>query len=255
MNNLPTPKLGDVSAVTITTTNLEKSLAFYQQLGFHELFRSDFPFPLIKISDGAIQIMLRQDKNPYIALTYYVKNMDELIAGLEADGLTIATKPNPNDMVQRCLIKSPDGANISLVTFVDGFTQPTGATLLTMSPADYSKPEKYPNQICGIFGEFAHPVADFDVSLSFWQKLGFKLLTSHQMPYKWGILTDGLNIIGLHQTTDFSIPTITYFASDSKQKIDKIKVAGLTSYIEKGLNNITFTSPEKQQINLFKLGM
>lgn len=42
------PKLGDVSAITIASTDLAASLAFYQQLGFSELYRADFPFPWIR---------------------------------------------------------------------------------------------------------------------------------------------------------------------------------------------------------------
>ena len=51
---LPKPKLGDVTAITITTPDLEKSVQFYKLLGFTELLRADFPFPWVQISDGAL---------------------------------------------------------------------------------------------------------------------------------------------------------------------------------------------------------
>ena len=40
-----------------------------------------------------------------------------------------------------------------------------------------------------------------------------------------------------------------------KDKIVKLKEAGLTNYIEKGAASIVLTTLEKQHINLFKLGM
>jgi catechol 2,3-dioxygenase-like lactoylglutathione lyase family enzyme len=183
MLNLPTPKLSDVNAFTIATHDLEKSLSFYQLLGFSELWRSDFPFSLIMISDGAIQIMLRQGEEPYIALTYYVREMDKVIAGLEADGINFLQKPKESDMIKRYMIQSPDGVIISLVTFVDGFTQPPGPTMLNTPPADFSNPEKYVNKTCGLFGEFAHPVDDLEKSISYWEKLGFKAHSQKTSPY------------------------------------------------------------------------
>jgi len=253
---IPKPTLGDVSAITIATPDLDKSFDFYHKLGFNELFRTDFPFPLIQISDGALLMMLRKDDIPYIALTYYVREIDTLAAGLEAEGIKFSSKPNPNDMIKKYLMKSPDGMNVSLVSFVDGFEHPKGASLLTTPPQDYSNPEKYVNKQCGLFGELAHPVADIDKSMEFWSKLGFKQLSRMTSPYPWSIISDGLSIIGLHQTSNFTNPTITFFASDMKDKIDKLKNEGLTGVTEKmGTANVTLATPEGQSINLFKLGM
>jgi predicted lactoylglutathione lyase len=255
MFDLPTPKLGNVSAITITSTDLEQSLSFYQKLGFKELYRADMPFPWIQITDGALLIMLRKDKTPYIALTYYIKDIDKSVSELEADGIVFTTKPNPKDMIKRCLMQSPDGMNISLVSYVEGFNQPTGQTMLTTPPQDYANTDKYANKVCGLFGELAHPVKDIDASMKFWEKLGFKLLSKMTTPYNWAIISDGLNVVGLHQTTSFSDPTITFFAPDMKARIEKLKEAGVSDLTDKGGPNATLATPEKQHINLFKLGM
>lgn len=255
MLNIPKPTLGNITAITITTPDLETSLAFYLKLGFKEVFRADMPFPWIQITDGALLIMLRKDNQPYIALTYYVNDVDKTFTELTAAGISFVTKPNPNDITKRCLMHSPDGMNISLVTLFEGFSQPPGPTLLTMPPSDFSNPEKYPNLVCGIFGEFACPVKDIDGSMEFWSKLGFVLLSRRTAPYPWAIISDGLSIIGLHQTDSFTKPTITFFAKDMKEKIEKLKSTGMTAITEKGGSNIVVTSPEKQNINLFTLGM
>jgi len=255
MFNFPKAKLGDVNAITITSTDLEKSLKFYQQLGFTELYRADFPFPWIQISDGALLIMLRQDKYPYIALTYYVNNIDNVVADLKQSGISPKSMPTPDKMIQRFLISTDEGHNITLVTYVDGFVQPTGATMLTMQPQDFSKPDKYTNKICGMFGEFALPVINLDNSISFWENLGYKSLSKKSSPYPWAILSDGIGIVGLHQTNNFSEPTITFFASDMKDKIENLKSKGLNDFAESGDSNIVLTTPEHQKINLFKLGM
>ncbi len=253
---LPQPKLGEITAITIASPNLEASLKFYQILGFTEVMRFDFPFPWIQISDGALLIMLRLDKKEYIALTYYVKNIDKITTELEQVGIKFSQKPQANDLVKRFVFESPDGLTISLVSIIDGFAQPPGPTMLTMPQSDMFNPEKYVNKICGMYGEFAHRVNDLNVSVSYWEKLGFKALTKFESPYPWAILSDGLAVVGLHQTKNFINPAITYFASDMKDKINKLKNEGLNNFEEKmGAGNITLTTPENQRINLFSMGM
>jgi predicted lactoylglutathione lyase len=252
---LPKPILGEVTAITITTTDLEASLSYYKRLGFSEVLRSDFPFPLVQITDGALLIMLRKDDKPYIALTYYVKEIDKITAQLKDMGVALKEMPTPGAVVKRFLISSPDGMIISLVSFVDGFIQPPGPTMLTMAPADYTNPNKYVNKTCGMYGEFAHPVKDLEATISFWEKLGFAVLSKFVSPYPWAIMSDRLAVVGLHQTEHFSAPTITYFAADMKQKIEQLINNGLDNFSDKGPGNIVLTTPEKQQINLFSLGM
>ncbi|MEI8278917.1 MAG: VOC family protein [Bacteroidota bacterium] len=250
------PILGEISALTISSPDLDKSLSFYKQLGFKEIMRFDFPFPWIQITDGALLIMLKKSDNPYIALTYYVKNIESLVSTLEAKGVNIYEKPTPSDMVKRHLIKSPDGVNISLVTYMEGFQQPAGPTMLTMPQTDYFNPDKYVNKACGMFGEFAHPVIDMNASIAFWELLGFKVLSKFESPYPWAIISDGLSVVGLHQSTHFSYPAMTFFASDMLDKIEAIKASGIDCYDEsRGAGNLILTTPEQQHIFLFKMGM
>jgi catechol 2,3-dioxygenase-like lactoylglutathione lyase family enzyme len=255
MHNLPNPILGEITAFTITSPDLEKSLAYYKRLGFSEVFRADWPFPWIQISDGVLLIMLRLEQKPYIALTYYVKNIEKVVADLEETAIIFAQKPKKDDLIQRYLLHSPDGLNISLVNIIEGFSQPPGPGMLQMPPHDYFKPETYVNKTCGLFGEFAHPVANLEESLQFWQKLGFALVSKFSSPYPWAIISDGLSIVGLHQSDHFSFPAITYFAADMKEKIANLIAGGLTDYTDQGPSNIVLATPEDQHIFLFKLGM
>jgi catechol 2,3-dioxygenase-like lactoylglutathione lyase family enzyme len=255
MFNLPQPILGEITAITINTPDLNKSLQYYQRLGFAEVMRFNFPFPWIQVSDGALLIMLRQDNNPYLALTYYSKETAGIAHELEKKGIVFAQKPKADDMIKGYLFQSPDGLNISIVDIVDGFKQPTGPTMLTMSQEDYMKPEKYVNKVCGMWGEFAVTVKDLEYSISFWEKLGFIVLSKYPSPNPWAILSDGLSIIGLHQATEFTNPAITYFAADMQSKIDELKKNGLDNYKDHSPGNCILTTPEQQQIFLFNFGM
>ncbi|HYG52883.1 MAG TPA: VOC family protein [Flavobacteriales bacterium] len=255
MLNLPQPKLGHVTTITITTPDLDKSFAFYTKLGFNEVGRYDFPFPWIQISDGALLIMLRKDTTPAISLTYYVKDMDSVVTEVENTGITFAEKKNMGGIMRNVAV-SPDGLKIALVTHVDGFNQPSGPTMLKMPHQDYFNPAKYPNATIGMFGEFAHPVQNLDTAIAFFEKLGFAKLYVNESPYRWAILSDGLAVIGAHQTTNFTDPTITYFASDMKEKIAALKAkGGLDIHKDMGESNTVLNTPEGQKFNLFKLGM
>ena len=251
---LPTPILGEINAITITSPDLDQSLAFYQRLGFKEIFRESFPFPWIQVTDEALLIMFRQDKDPYFALTYYSTDAASVALSLEAKGIEFTYKPKPTDPLQRYVLKSPDELTISIITIPYGFRLPTGKTMLTMKPDEYGRPETYTNQTAGMYGELAHPVKDLEVSIAFWEKLGFIALSKMARPHPWAILSDGLSILGLHQTTQFSYPAITYFAADMKNKIEALKQNGLGNFVEQGPGNICITTPEQQHINLYNMG-
>jgi [ribosomal protein S5]-alanine N-acetyltransferase len=253
MNNLPKPILGNVTALTITTPDLEKSLAFYERLGFSLVMRDNWPFPWIQVSDGVLLIMLRKDPKPYLALTYYVKDTEPVAKYLAGKGITFDQAPKKEEQLKRYLFHSPDGLNISLVG-IDGFSQPPGPGMLQMKQEDYFKPAKYVNKTAGMFGELAHPVADLDKSIAFWEKLGFKSVSKFTSPYPWAILSDGLSVVGLHQTKKFDYPAITYFAADMGDKIVALKKAGLKNLEEQDPSNAVLTTPEKQHIFLYQLG-
>jgi [ribosomal protein S5]-alanine N-acetyltransferase len=247
--------LGEVTALTITSPDLESSLKYYQKLGFSEVMRADWPFPWIQVSDGVLLIMLRKDADPYIALTYYARDVDKVAASLAKKGIAFAHKPKKTDMIRRYLIQSPDNLNISLVGIVDGFSQPPGPGMLAMPPEEYFKPEKYVNKTCGLFGELAHPVADLERSLAFWELLGFTAISRFSAPYPWAIISDGLSVVGLHEATHFAYPAITYFAADMDEKINALKAAGITGFKQQGASGVGLTTPEQQHIFLFSLGM
>lgn len=253
MQNLPSPILGEASAITISTQNLDASLEFYSKLGFYEVARANFPFPWVQVSDGVLLIMLRKDANKYFALSYYVKNIENVVKKLEAKGITFITKPEKTDLLKRYIFRSPDGFNISLVGIEKAFSKTTGYSMLHMKPEDYFKPEKYANKICGMFGEIAHPVVDLKSSVEFWKTLGFKSMSEFSFPYPWAIMTDGLSIIGLHQSSHFNYPAITYFASDMTEKVANLKQNGITNFTENEPGNNVLNTPEQQHIFLFTL--
>ncbi len=249
-------KLGEVASVYVTTTNLDSSVAVYEKLGFPKIGSNDFPAPWAQVSDGTLLITMRKDNNPYIGLTYYASDVEKLVAQLEKDSVVFAQKPKAGDQIKRYYLKSPDGFTIVLSSNPGGFMQPKGTTLLTMKPTDFSAADKYPNQACGVFGEFAQAVADINQSTAFWKKLGFKVLSQMKEPYPHSILSDGLMIIGLHQTKNFSEPAVTYFGLNTLKRVQQLRDKGLSNFSEmQGKTNLVLKTWEGQHFFIFALGM
>ncbi len=253
---LSQPKLGDVACVYVTTPDLDSSMSVYEKLGFPQVASNTFPVPWAQVSDGSLLIMMRKDATPYIGLTYYANDIDDVVAKLEKENIVFVQKPKEGDPIKRYHIKTPDGFDIVISNNLGGFSQPTGTTLLNMKQQDYMSADKYPNKQCGAFGEFCHPVTDLDKSVAYWEKLGFTVKSKMSQPYPHAILTDGLMIIGLHQTKNFNYPAITYFGLNTDKRVEQLKTQGLANFSEMmGKNNVILKTWEGQHFFLFSLGM
>jgi tRNA (adenine37-N6)-methyltransferase len=254
MNKNIQSMLGEITALTINTPDLALSLDFYKQLGFFELFRADWPFSWIQITDGALLIMLRKEEKPYLALSYYVKDINAVSQLLRTRGISFDYEPKKGDPIQRYLFTSPDGLKISLVNIVDGFGKPKGKGMMEMEQEDYFNPTKYTNKTIGMFGELAVPVADLNASIEFWKLLGFEIFSKMDFPYPWAIVSDGLAVVGLHQTEQFAQPSISYFAADMALKLENLKSLGVASITQQDANNGFVVTPEQQKIFLYQFG-
>lgn len=249
-------KLGDVACVYVTTPDLDSSVAFYEKLGFLKIASNTFPVPWAQVSDGSLLITMRKDNEPYMGLTYYVNDLEKTVAQLEKENIKFDRIPMESDPVKRYYIKSPDGFHVMLVSNLGGFKIPDGMTMLNMKPGDFSLPDKYPNKQCGVFGEFCHTVTDINSSVEFWKKLGFTVKNLEKTPYPYAILSDGLMIIGLHQTDHFNYPAVTYFGLNTSKRIQQLKEKGLQNFSEvQGKDNVVFKTWEGQHFFIFAIGM
>jgi predicted lactoylglutathione lyase len=248
--------MGEVACVYVTTADLDSSVAVYEKLGFQKTGSNTFPVPWAQVSDGSLLIMMRKDATPYIGLTYYVSEIEKVVEQLEKDSIVFTQKPKESDPIKRYYFKSPDGFNIMLASNLGGFQQPTGITMLTMDQKDFMTADKYPNKQSGVFGEFCHPVIDLNKSIAFWKKLGFTLKSQMNAPYPHAILSDGLMLIGLHQTKNFNYSAVTYFGLNTEKRIQQLKEKGVKSFTEMaGKNNQVLTTWEGQHFFIFSLGM
>ncbi len=211
-------KLGQVVQIAVGVPDLAESATFYETLGFEKLAENDVPWRWQQFTDGQNLLLLNQDGNQYIGLNYFSSNAADLVAQMEEMGVEFLQKQEIDGRLQMAVFADADGLLVGLIN-----QDPNGMQL----------PDGAPITHCGKFGEFALGVSDFQKASNFWQQFGFEQMYASSDPYPWGILSDGMIVVGLHQTDEFGGPCMTYFSPDMPQRIAKLEREGLS--IEKGV--------------------
>ncbi len=218
--------LGDYVEILTSVSNLAATEEFYETLGFQKI--GDFVF-----TDGGINIHLSSDNFPSPTLHY---------AGSDIESVKLLAIP----LDTTGAFTDPNRLRVQLSAQPSGVSMPQGDPF-----------RRSPISRCGTFGEFAIPCVDAKAAVAFWQRLGFKQLHLTDEPYPWAIMSDGLIILGLHQTTSFTTPTITYFAGNMADRIEQLQRDGIAMTpleppIDGRAVNAVFGSPDGQKFFLFE---
>ena len=251
-------KLGSASQIVIGTEDIEASALVYDRIGFRRIAEGNSPGPFIQYTDDSSLILVTQDGMKYMGLIYFSKDMLRTVDELMSRGVEF--QQQTNDAAGNFfhgIFTTPDGVMINLVNFDPGNMYQPDKKLINLGEEDFKDVSKYPNHLLGIFGEFSVPVKDLEKSLEYWHSLGFEVLSKNDQPYPWSIVSDGLNVLGLHQTTEFNVQAITYFAPDMQTRISALKKNGLEENIGNfngtggGDKNAVLTTMEDQHFFLF----
>lgn len=251
----PSVKLGQLSQIAATTADLKASITWWERLGFHVVVQMDQPRPWVQLTDESILVYLVQSTEQFCRLSYFTNDYAGTLKALKKAHIKSKSQENTAEGAPyRTVIVSPDGQEISIVNMDPAHMyHPQGKTMLTLDQASMMKGENMPTQL-GMFGEYCHKVANLKESMAYWEKLGFQSKGINLVPYPWTIMTDGMSIVGLHQTKDWEGSAITYFAPDMGKRLEALKAEGITGKeIGMGPNNVVVTSPEGVKLFLFSL--
>lgn len=237
-------KLGDVVQISIGVPDISESVAFYEALGFYKIAANDEPWPWAQFSDGRNLILLNQDGNIYVGLNYFSTNVAQKVAQLEGLGVPFLHKQQQDGRIQTAIFGDQNGLMVGLINH---------------EAAEMPHPTGFPLCDCGKFGELAVSVADFGETAEFWQQLGFEPSHTSHEPYPWGIFSDGLVVLGFHQTTELGTngPALTYFAPDMPDRIERVRKAGIPFASEMAdeagvVRNATLKGPAGEAIFMFE---
>ncbi len=110
-DGIPRAICGRYGEITIPTTDLDQSLAFWQKVGFALKQRNQLPFPRATVSDGMATIGIEQDGlSPSVALTYHVEDLPACIGKLKEAGIGIDREiVDDNGNAYFITLRDPDG--------------------------------------------------------------------------------------------------------------------------------------------------
>lgn len=254
-------KLGKRVQIALGVPDLAATSAFFVQLGMQPVDGSSEPYPWAQFSDGQNLILLNQDGMVYRGLIYFNPDLDEQVARLEADGVAFFWKqPAPDGGLQSAMFidpTGPDGPNGAANV---------GVNIVAHDPVGLHTPAGVPLTRCGKFGELALAVDDYAQTTAFWARLGFEPLLENREPYPWGIWSDGMLVLGVHQNKTFSLPgtdglnlspALTYFSADSPTRIAALKADGLVPAFEIAgadgtISHAGFQSPDGTTFFIFE---
>jgi len=243
-------KLGQFVEFDLAVKDVPGSSKFYESLGFKGTVAAKISHPAAALTDGSIVLALHQTEFPSPTITYYGSNLPECLRALQADGVKVNILKKENGKPAEVEFADLNGQRVVLKAQAP-VSRPDVAFEM-MSPAGPQTKEKHYSKL-GVFGEFSTATKDRAASALFWQKFGFKKMHESDSPYPWGIYVDGLTVIGLHQSTEFKEPALSFFCKDSQERIVALKNEGFTFVADIDPTNSVMKSPDGQMIFVFNL--
>lgn len=201
-------KLGTSVELRARVADRAAAQAFYTALGFQ-------PVTDHVLTDGAVNLALVAADSPDVHLAYYGADLD----ALRAAGLPLEDAPGG------AVLTDPYGRRVLLLAEPGSAPMPPGEPIA-----------RTPLSRLGKMGEYSMSVGSFADAAAFWGQCGFDQLYTATEPYPWGIVTDGLIVVGLHEhvaqphiTHDPRTvpPALTYFAADMPDRLKTFKDEGI----------------------------
>lgn len=238
------------------TGNLESSLDFYKKLGFEVLDESNKAPEGYLLSDGSFLFALYEGENGSFS---YILDTEEPQKRLDA--LNEANISNtPKEMGGTTVYEVGNNDNLMNILILDeNYNQerPELKNMLTIPIDNMRDTSNYPTAK-GMFGELSLGVSNLEEAIEFWKQFDFEPKSVNKVPYPWAIMSDGYNIIGLHEREGYDAPAITYFAADMLKRIEALKKEGFTDMkpvptMEQFEQYKILETPEGAKIFLFNL--
>jgi len=199
--------------------------AYYQRLGSSEVTTDVY-------TDGRYHLRVVQGTGINPTLRYYGCDIE----ALSAKGLYITDGK----------LTSPQGVTIEVTADAPPLSLPHDDVMLAPDTSRLGK-----------FGEFTIFVDDLPAERAFWEQCGFASDGVQPGGYRWGIWTDNMMLIGIHETDTSDPFTITHFdpnmqATNDALKAEEFELKPLDDLPDKTvLTHTTLINPHGIQFFLF----
>jgi catechol 2,3-dioxygenase-like lactoylglutathione lyase family enzyme len=216
--------LGRFHEISVETSDIAESVAFYERLGFTQCGTTDtWTHPYGVMTDGKLFLGLHQFKFLSPTLTYVHAGVAQHALAIERRGIELAWKRVGEDAFNEF-----------------GFLDPSGqAVRLQEAPTHFSSEKDVGDtSLCGDFAEFSVPAAEFEPLRDFWEPLGFVAMSETETPYlRMSMTSDHLDL-AVHRPRTLDSPMLVFAAADMGERIERLKSLGieLSQELPRGLD-------------------
>jgi catechol 2,3-dioxygenase-like lactoylglutathione lyase family enzyme len=205
--------LGRFHEISVETSDIAESVAFYERLGFTQCGTTDtWTHPYGVLTDGKLFLGLHQFKFPAPTLTYVHAGVAHHALTIEKRGIELAWKRVGEDAFNEF-----------------GFLDPSGQAVRVQEAPTHFSSEKdgRDTSLCGDFAEFSLPAAEFEPLRDFWEPLGFVAMGETDTPYlRMSMTSDHLDL-AVHRPRTLDRPMLVFAAADMGERIERLKSLGL----------------------------
>ncbi len=243
-------KLGNFAEFSLSVKDIKAAQKFYESLDFKTTKATPADYPTAAVTDGSVVLALHQAEFKSPTITYFGSAVAGCLRTLQENNIDAKVLKRKDGKAAEIEFADINGQRVVLKAQAP--EQREGVSFEMMTPAGPKGKEKHYSK-CGMFGEFSIAVKDRAASAAFWQKLGFQNLHESDAPYPWGIYSDGVTVLGIHQTTEFKETALAFFSKDSKDRIVALKKEGFQFLVDLDPTNSVLKSPDGQMIFIFNL--
>src|SRR4051812_35986971 len=162
---------------------LSKVRDFYEKLGFKVIEEGGEPVPYVLYTDGVIHVRVDECQFPSPRLDYFTADAPKEVERVQSLDIMISTE-------KACARK------VNVTNIIDPNNQQLA--IIQQDHAPVAEPRKS-HSLMGTFGELSVHTTNLKESIEWYRKLGFRAKT-FERPHPWAIVSDGVTIIGLHQS-------------------------------------------------------
>jgi hypothetical protein len=203
--------LGRFLEVSLATTDVAASLAFYESLGFVQATVGEaWPHPYAVVTDGRLSLGLHRAEFESPLPTWVAPSLRERLDTLAALDVTIEDARLDDVSMHQALLRDPCGHPLRL-----------------LEARTYSPPELAPAHATalGYFEEFAIATADLTVASAFWDRLGFVAFEPSHEPFTRVVAASRDLNVGLY-ALDLQAPVLVFSDAAMPARIASLREQG-----------------------------
>lgn len=204
--------IGRFLEISVHTTDILVSLAFYESLGFQQVqVNETWSYPYVVITDGRLTLGLHQHPIKSPTLTFVKADLIKHMEQLRTLELVFEQEHLGSDEFNEVSCHDPDGQSIRILE------------ARTFSPPDISPTF---SSECGYFVEYGIPVKEFSHGITFWERFGLIAMEQENALFERVSLTsDHLNL-GLHRSRALRHPVLVFEDDEMHTRLQTLKERG-----------------------------